>query len=93
MTTTATTDPWAVRDHDPTSITEPMTGTGDIDTTTKALAFARADVHAAAAADDSHQRRQHAHSALAHATTVLTAPTPPTHNAGTPATTSTTRWR
>jgi hypothetical protein len=35
MTTTATTDPWAVRDHDPTSITEPMTGTGDIDTTTR----------------------------------------------------------
>jgi hypothetical protein len=73
MTTTATTDPWAVRDHDPTSITEPMTGTGDIDTTTKALAFARADVHAAAAADDPHQRRRHANSALAYATTVLTA--------------------
>lgn len=73
MTSTATTDRWAARDHDPTSITEPMTDTGDIDTTTKALAFARADLHAASAADDPHQRRRHAHCALAHATTVLTA--------------------
>jgi hypothetical protein len=73
MTTTATTDPWVVRDHDPTSITEPVTDTGEIDTTTRALAFARADLHAAAAADDSLRRRQHAQSALFYADTVLTA--------------------
>ena len=66
MTNTATIDPWAVRDHDPSSLTEPMTDTGEIDTTTKALALARADLHAAAAHDDPQRRRQYAQSALAH---------------------------
>ena len=73
MTNTATIDPWAVRDHDPSSLTEPMTDTGEIDTTTKALALARADLHAAAAHDDPQRRRQYAQSALAHTDTVLTA--------------------
>jgi len=68
------TNPWASTDHDPSSSTEFITNSGEIRTTARTLAFARADIHAAVAAgDDPHRRRQYAHSALSYANTVLMA--------------------
>lgn len=66
--------PWASTDHDPSSNTESVTNAGEISTTTRTLALARADIHTAVGShDDPHRRRQYARSALSYANTVLLA--------------------
>lgn len=64
--------PWASTDHDPSSNTESVTNTGEIYTTTRTLALARADIHTAVGShDDPRRRLQYARSALSYANTVL----------------------
>ena len=68
-------DPWASTDHDPSDSTEVITDSGEINSTTRTLALARADIHTAVGAhSDPHRRRQYARSALSYANTVILAP-------------------
>lgn len=71
MTTAASTDPWAITDHDPSSIADRNHTARP--STAATLAFARADIHDAATQDDPHRRRQHALAARDNAVTVLLA--------------------
>jgi hypothetical protein len=71
MSTALSTDPWAITDHDPSSIAALKQGVRP--STAATLAFARADIHDAAAQDDPHRRRQHALAARDNAVTVLLA--------------------
>jgi hypothetical protein len=71
VSTAVCTDPWAITDHDPSSIATLKQSARP--STAATLAYARADIHDAAAQDDPHRRRQHVLAARDNAVAVLLA--------------------
>lgn len=64
-------DPWATKDHDPTSQPQAPIVHPAAHSTRLSLALARADIHTAVNTDDDHRRLQYALSARDYAAEVL----------------------